>query len=528
MATQYRVPTSSYAMLQWSGYPSPDNWDNIDEYPGLDDYDYNYTSGAEQEDAYYVNPDFSVPAGSTINYVAVHLYGKADYWPGAQQIGAVIGLNNYYEYSQWDSWPSDYYEEKVFYWYNNPYTGSSWTVDEVNGNGDTGLSVFGYIGDDHDGVYKYVATACIEVDYTEGGGGYYEEERQVDVGAEVAGEEYREESEVSASVTVTGDEGEDGLIESRAIVRSVTAEKYQPVVLGRDPAPGETCVKRNKKVGFFIRGQMLDGVDIDTVKVWINGVSYDKNDPEFSYQGYEGEYWIEVDHDEWGYEESISVRIEADSVLGESMTPVEYSFTTEWEDEKTRAGYGRIELFQADRYDIDCLTIDEIWVRQGVVRYSPVYELWWGRYQKLPYIERMKMRVVAGDRVSLGSEVLSKGYLSVRVNDGDFTPLYEDTVVDLGPMFTHSKKDLMFRLLIPEGAETKRYFVLELVFEPAVAFLYSRYLYGTAMYLVGEPLKIVVRKHIYRGYVLDSMMWGSLITGGVLAYPTYRGEDKQW
>jgi hypothetical protein len=292
--------------------------------------------------------------------------------------------------------------------------------------------------------------------------------------------------------------------------------------------PGETCVKRNKKVGFFIRGQMLDQVDIETVKVWINDVLYEKGDPEFSYQGYGDEYWIEVDHDEWDYEETVSVRIEAESVLGESMAPVEYSFTTEWEEENTRAGYGRIELFQTDKYDLDCLTINEIWVRQGVVRYSPVYELWWGRYQKLPYIESMKMYAKAGNKIGLGSEVLENGYLSVKVNDGEFTPLFEDTIVDFGPMFTHSKKDLTFRLLIPEGAETKKYFVLELVFEPAVAFLYGKYLYGTSLYLIGEPLKIVERKHVYRGYVLDSAMWGSLITAGVIPYPTYRGEDKQW
>ena len=315
------------------------------------------------------------------------------------------------------------------------------------------------------------------------------------------------------------------------IIKSSLMDAVAPKVKGMSPRPGESAVSRNKKVSFYVVAGGLggDGVDISTVKVTINGVEYGAGDPEFSYSGSPAQYYVEVGHPNWNYEQAVAVEINAISICGMAMIPVMYSFTAEWQDSLTRTGVGNIELYKAGDYSFDILTVEEDWVRQGVVRYTAELEVWWGRYQKLPYIENMEMMANAGNTNAQGKEILDNGWLSVKVSDGDFVPMHASTKIDFGPMFTHSKKSLFFKLLVPESAATKKYFVLGLRFEPQMFFPYGRFQYAKGIYSsAGNMIALMPNAHIYRAYVFDAAMWNELVALGIVTSPFWRGEDHQW
>ncbi len=315
------------------------------------------------------------------------------------------------------------------------------------------------------------------------------------------------------------------------IIKSSLMDAVAPKVKGMSPRPGESAVLRNKKVSFYVVAGGLggDGVDISTVKVEINGVEYGAGDPEFSYSGSPAQYYVEVGHPDWNHEQSVSVEVSAISICGMEMVPVTYGFTVEWQEEITRTGVGNIEIYEALNYDFDVLTIEEDWVRQGAVRYTTELELWWGRYQKLPYVENIEMMVRAGDTNATGKEILDNGWLSVKVGEGSFVPMLADTKIDLGPMFTHSKKSLFFKLLVPETAATTKYFVLSLKFEPQMFFPYGRFRYGKGIYSnIGNMISLRRNAHVYRAYVFDAEMWNELVMLGIVTSPFWRGDDKQW
>ena len=161
-----------------------------------------------------------------------------------------------------------------------------------------------------------------------------------------------------------------GSVTARAILRAVTATPTPPRVKGRKPSPGETVVLRNQPVAFYIAGQGVDQVDINTVKVTIDGVEYTKASPNFIYSGFGDLYYVEVWHLDWGYVQTVNVRIDARSVLNQVMAPVTYSFQTVWEDPYTRSGWPRLELYYPGAYDLPALTIQENYVRQGIERYT--------------------------------------------------------------------------------------------------------------------------------------------------------------
>lgn len=322
---------------------------------------------------------------------------------------------------------------------------------------------------------------------------------------------------------------ENRLITANMNVRAIAAEPSAPAVKGINPAPNETFVLRNKKVGFYIVGATLDEVDIDTVVVRINGVSYQKGDPEFSYSGYGEQYWIEVNHPLWGYEAIITVQIDATSMLNQVMATKTYGFLTEWESHKTREGTPRIELYEAGEYGLEVLTIQEDWVRQATPRESLLFELWYGRYMRLPYVENIEMRVISGTGNSLGREVIDNGWLSVSLDGGAYTPVVSSTVLYMGPMFSHRKRDIRFKLSIPDGANTKKYMLLRFQFTPKCFRGYGEFTYDTGIYLSdGELVSFNPNLIAYRAYVFDNAMWNELIISGIITTPFYRGEDKQW
>ena len=314
-----------------------------------------------------------------------------------------------------------------------------------------------------------------------------------------------------------------------AIIKSTLNDAFAPAIKGRSPKSDETVVGLSRKVSFYVCGTMGDGVDIDEVKVKINSTLYEKGDPEFSYSGSASQYYVEVDHPAWSYLQGVDVEIDAKSLNGVSMSKVSYSFTTEWSNSLTVGGNANIELYEANNYNFDILTLEEDWVRQGVERYTPELEAWWGRYQKLPFIENLQLRVRAGVTNARGKEILDNGWLSVKVGNGSFVQMYSDTMIDLGPMFTHTKRSIFFKLMVPETAATKKYFVLELEFEPQMYFPYARFRYSNGTYMNGgNMIKLVPNQHVYRAYVFDRDMWQDIIDLGIISSPFYRGEDKKW
>ena len=100
-------------------------------------------------------------------------------------------------------------------------------------------------------------------------------------------------------------------------------------------------------------------------------------------------------------------------------------------------------------------------------------------------------------------------------------------VVHLGPMYTHTFKRLFFKLLVPVGAVTKRYFLLELSFTPKMFRPWGRFLWSNGLYNSSTVLEnFHPSKAIYRAFVFDNAMWNGFedaIRRGAGPF-----EDKQW
>jgi hypothetical protein len=302
-----------------------------------------------------------------------------------------------------------------------------------------------------------------------------------------------------------------------------------PLLRSLAPVNDETRVDINRPVSFILHAQNGDGVDIDSVTVQIQSEIYQNGDPEFSYAGDANEYSIIVTHPNWDPEETVTVKINASSLLGGTIDEKEYSFTTKWDPFLTRKGNGRIELFETGKYELSLLTIQEDWVRQGVARYTADLELWYGRYMNIPKADDVQLVVVAGDSVRRGTDVVENGYFKVRVGgSGSYIPMYEDTVIHLGQMYPNTKKLIGFELLVPEDAMTKGYVMFELQFTPKIARLWGQYPWGIGLYGSGWGIqKFHLDRIYYRSYVFDRSAWSVLETG-IAASPSYRGEDKQW
>lgn len=322
---------------------------------------------------------------------------------------------------------------------------------------------------------------------------------------------------------------EEVIVIKACIVRAVTAGSGPPAVKGRSPKPNETAAKRNKKVSFYIYADQMDWVDVSTMNVEIDGVAYDYLHPEFSYSGTGDAYYIEVDHPVFDYEKTVQVKIDAKSMSGQIMDQAVYSYQTEWEAKKERSGLGRVELFYQNDYDVSVLTVQEDWVLQGNERESSQFELWYGRYQILPFVEDIVFRVIAGDTIPTGKEALDSGFLSVKVGSGGWASIYSNSIFHLGTLFCNSKKDLKFKLFVSENSLTKGYVVLKLSFTPKTVGIFGRLICGKGLF--GSDYKFIGihdNEMVYRACVFDKNSWNELMASGFIPSPFYRGEDKQW
>jgi len=345
-----------------------------------------------------------------------------------------------------------------------------------------------------------------------------QEERVVAGGAVVAGEDYQTYRE------------ERGLVAAGRI-RGVVAMPSAPIVTWMEPAPGQADVLEDLPIRFALQCENGDAVDITSVLVVVNGIQYDYLDSQFTYVPYDQgqKMVISVAAGPFSLEQTVSVVINASSQLGADMATKSYSFKTIWDPIKTRRGYGRIELYKPNEYDWNILTVQEDWVRQGVERFSPELEMWYGRYMHLPKLEGMKFKAVAGDTNAEGKEILDNGWLSVKFGDGSWVPLYLSTEIDLGVMYTNTMKNFFLKLLVPETAQTVKYAMLKLVFTPAAAFLYGLYPYGKALYMGSDGLlSLHPNIFVYRAYVMSAAMWNQWQALGFVSGPMWTDEDKQW
>ncbi len=267
------------------------------------------------------------------------------------------------------------------------------------------------------------------------------------------------------------------------------------------------------------------------IVVTVNGTPYTVASPEFKYTGYNGNHivTVEVWAGTFSLEQTVSVLIQASSQMGAAMAPQSYSYQITWDSTKTRSGKARVELFKPPDYDWNILTIQEDWVRKGVERYSPELEMWFGRFMHLPNILNMKFKAVAGSTNGEGKEILDNGWLSVKFGSGSWTPLYPSTEINLGPMFSHEKKNFFLKLLVPEIAQTVKYSMLQLIFTPETAFLYGLYQYGKELYLGTEDLiGLHPNIFVYRAYLMDAEMWNNWLALGFTPSGVWRPDDKQW
>lgn len=140
--TQMRMPTGD-ASVQWS--PGTNNYDKVDDWPGIpdDDATYNYTNVGGNSD--YLNfPNFNVPAGATItNMQIVSRYKKVNAG-GAPDVRALLRVGGSTYYSSGHNLVIGGYLTFTDTWSVNPKTGLAWTIDDVNGVGSNPLQQLGY------------------------------------------------------------------------------------------------------------------------------------------------------------------------------------------------------------------------------------------------------------------------------------------------------------------------------------------------------------------------------------------------
>ncbi|MBW1971259.1 MAG: hypothetical protein JRI44_00250 [Deltaproteobacteria bacterium] len=175
----------------------------------------------------------------------------------------------------------------------------------------------------------------------------------------------------------------------------------------------------------------------------------------------------------------------------------------------------RIELYLKGDYSDHILTYQENYVIQGMERISPVIELWYGKNQDLPFCPQIMIYANAGNELFLGKEIVENGWLKLSLDDAPFIPLSIGNRIGLGYFFSNTKKDLRFKLDIPEGADTKGYFVIELIISARTPFIYGTTLYGKRIFSYATLNKAIhEQKLIYRAFVFDNSMIDELLTAG--------------
>lgn len=156
-----RVPTSD-SVAQWTPSSGVDHYALVDEYPAINDADYNYSVTYNAADSFGFTA-FAIPAGATISNVNLRIRAKRN----TQNRDLLFGLKIH-----GDHWwtgvgiSATSFTEYIATWITNPHSEQAWTVDDVNGVGTNGIQEFAYLcGYAVNGDALYVSSAYLEVCY---------------------------------------------------------------------------------------------------------------------------------------------------------------------------------------------------------------------------------------------------------------------------------------------------------------------------------------------------------------------------
>ena len=126
---QTRIPTGDN-YIQWASSGINPNWENVNQYPNENDYNYNYTDVENYKDLFNFDP-LSVPAAAAIDRVSLYVRACS---PSGNPVEIypiiTIGGVDYSIYSE--TWSSSDFSEKEFIWYQDPTTNQGWTVTGAN------------------------------------------------------------------------------------------------------------------------------------------------------------------------------------------------------------------------------------------------------------------------------------------------------------------------------------------------------------------------------------------------------------
>lgn len=168
MATQTANPTSDISATGTWGGTAGSRYTLVDDYPSTvitDQLTHGTTAGA----ILFGYSAFSVPSGSTINFVRVQYYDRDTAFSAqANNASARIRVGGT-TYDVATHAPTITTTLRQDTWNTNPRTSSAWTVDDVNGVGSNALDAFGIRSTDADPVFAITSIQLV-VDYTESTG----------------------------------------------------------------------------------------------------------------------------------------------------------------------------------------------------------------------------------------------------------------------------------------------------------------------------------------------------------------------
>jgi len=175
----------------------------------------------------------------------------------------------------------------------------------------------------------------------------------------------------------------------------------------------------------------------------------------------------------------------------------EYSFDVEFDPGTERKGFPEIEIWRSE-FSAPLKTIFFNWVKKGVPRDIPI-EIWFGKRQ---YLEKSDVVIGAryfGSDPKQGYDLVKNGYFRIAEQGGPFTPITDEVTFNCGTMRTNSKKDIILRLLVPEGDDITGLVFFEIILAKNKSFLYQDKTYSDGIF--GREYeqtkgKIIARAHI--------------------------------
>lgn len=224
MAQQTRAPTSNIGTGGTVAYSSGTSaFALVNDYPDTADPLTSYVTLGTTASSFFTCgfSNFTVPAGSTINWVEVQYYDEEPSTGTNASAGRIRVNATYYDSATHN--PSTTTTQRLKRWTTNP-AGGSWTVDQVNNVGGTGLNAFGVIGPDSNPIHR-VGAMQIVVDYT------------------------------PPTTTIAGDKNTDTTVSGKAATfqTSVTASKATIALTGKSAIPDKSIP--SNKLGVNVTGK---------------------------------------------------------------------------------------------------------------------------------------------------------------------------------------------------------------------------------------------------------------------------------